>query len=136
MNDRDQELDFKIRDITEQLLQLRIQQERLERRLNRIQTGIDERGRGNRGRPDANAQRAERPRNNNNIHRNQNITRETTYNESITPEVGDNVRIINPKQGQEHSGIINGFCRDGKVKILTNSGVIITRLPKNVRRVN
>ena len=60
---------------------------------------------------------------------------ELAYNITTLPEVGDIVRIINPKPGQECRGVIEGFCSDGKAKIRSNQGVLLTRLPKNIRYI-
>ena len=54
----------------------------------------------------------------------------------IVPRLGDVVLIINPKKGQSRTGVVEGFCSDGKLKIVTNNGKKITRLPKNVRVTN
>ena len=54
----------------------------------------------------------------------------------IIPRVGDKVLIINPQKGQDKTGVVEGFCSDGKLKILTKRGKQITRLPKNVRVTN
>ena len=48
------------------------------------------------------------------------------------PQIGDFVRIINPKPGQENCGTIEGFYKDGKVKIRTKKGLVIRRLPHNI----
>ena len=47
-------------------------------------------------------------------------------------EIGNFVKILNPKPGQEKCGRIEGFYKDGKVKILTDKGLIIRRLPHNI----
>ena len=50
------------------------------------------------------------------------------------PRIGEVVIIINPKKGQERSGVIEGYCTDGKVKILiARTGKQVTRLPKNIQ---
>ena len=58
------------------------------------------------------------------------------YSQTVKPEKGDHVRILNPKRGQCNIGIIIDFCNNGKVKILTDKNTIITRLPKNVHYYN
>ena len=47
-------------------------------------------------------------------------------------EIGNFVKVLNPKPGQEKCGTIEGFYKDGKVKIRTNKGLIIRRLPHNI----
>ena len=59
---------------------------------------------------------------------------EPLYTSDNIPQVGDSVRIINPKPGQCDRGTVKGFCRDGKVKIYTVVGSTITRKPKNLRK--
>ena len=51
----------------------------------------------------------------------------------VIPQIGDTVQIINPRRGQEASSIVEGYCRNGKVKVLTQTGNQITRLPKNIQ---
>ena len=63
----------------------------------------------------------------------QRYKRELKYQSGEVPAIGDEVRIINPKPGQRNKGVIYGYCTDGKVKIRTDQGVTITRLPKNLR---
>ena len=53
------------------------------------------------------------------------------YTRGWRPRINDQVRILNPRQGQRNFGIIQGFCTDGKVKVSTTEGVI-TRAPKNI----
>ena len=48
------------------------------------------------------------------------------------PQIGDFVKIINLKPGQENCGTIEQFYKDGKVKIRTNKGLVIRRLPHNI----
>ena len=62
------------------------------------------------------------------------FTEKPLYTSDNIPEVGDSVRIINPKPGQCDRGIVKGFCRDGKVKVFTVVGSTITRKPKNLRK--
>ena len=59
-------------------------------------------------------------------------TRELFYNENLRPSVNDEVRILNPKPWQARNGVIQGFTRDGKLKIYTTNRQVIQRLPKNV----
>ena len=59
-------------------------------------------------------------------------TREQFYNEDLQPNVNDEVRILNPKPWQARNGVIQGFTRDGKLKIYTTSRQVVQRLPKNV----
>ena len=61
------------------------------------------------------------------------VKKELEYTAENVPEVGDSVRIINPRLGQCDGGIIQGFCRDRKAKIYTSVGTVITRHPKNLR---
>ena len=62
------------------------------------------------------------------------FTEEPLYTSDNIPEVGDSVRIINPKPGQCDRGIVKEFCRDGKVKVVTAAGSTITRKPKKLRK--
>ena len=61
------------------------------------------------------------------------IKKELEYTRNNVPEIGDVIRIINPRPGQEARGTIEDFCRDGKAKIRTPLGKIITRDIKNIR---
>ena len=51
------------------------------------------------------------------------------YDNTTIPEIGDLVRIINPKTGQPNKGTIEGFCADGKAKIRCARNIVI----KNIR---
>ena len=55
------------------------------------------------------------------------------YNKSTLPEIGDYVRIVNPKTGQTKRGTAEGFCADGKAKVCCAKNIIITRQAKNLR---
>ena len=57
---------------------------------------------------------------------------EYPYTNAVRPELGDRVRILNPKKGQRDVGVVVAFCSDGKLKIHTDHDTILTRLPKNV----
>jgi hypothetical protein len=48
---------------------------------------------------------------------------------------GDRVRVINPNKGQERTGEAFGTTKDGLIKVSTDSGRVIRRLPKNLKRV-
>ena len=48
---------------------------------------------------------------------------------------GDRVRVINPNKGQERTGESSGTTKDGLIKVSTDSGRVIRRLPKNLKRV-
>ena len=132
MRNRDENLETELTTITEHLVQLRIQQDRLERRLTTIQEQIGTRDRGVNP-PSKGVDQHHHDRTNNNI---VNVAREIEYNNSDnTPNIGDNMRIVNPKRGQQRFGVIVGFCRDGKLKVQTANREIITRLPKNTRHI-
>ena len=45
---------------------------------------------------------------------------------------GDTVIILNPSRGQPNTGRVCGHTRDGLIKIQTQQGHIIRRLPKNL----
>ena len=128
MSDSDSKLDLELRTITTRLTELCIQQDRLERPLTRVETRPSERSERRRGRNPhrANAQEAVP----NNVQ-----YPEVQYNNIATPKIGHRMQIINSRVGQERFGTIEGFCRDGKVKIRTVSEAIVTRLPKNTRRL-
>ena len=64
------------------------------------------------------------------------VRNETTYGQGVDLSIGDRVRIVNSKRGQAKIGVINGFSVDGKVKIDTNTGQVIIRMPKNICRIN
>ena len=48
--------------------------------------------------------------------------------------IGDKVDIRNPSLGQELQGTVVGKTRDNLLRIQTEGGKILRRLPKNVRR--
>ena len=58
--------------------------------------------------------------------------RERFYTDDFQPRVNDEVRILNPKPWQGRVGTIQGFTRDGKLKVYTRNRQVIQRLPKNV----
>ena len=154
----DEDLDLEVRKITLQLKQLKVEQERLERQLNRVQSKIRRRDCGSAEGKTQGANNAS-PRNNkiadsvvskpteeNNKrehdHRNKRnlyyLKRtdfrvlEYPYTKVVKPEIGDRVRILNPKKGQRDVGIVVAFCKDGRLKIRTDRDDMITRLPKNL----
>ena len=47
--------------------------------------------------------------------------------------IGDQVDVRHPREGQDSSGVVVGRTKDRLLKILTSSGQVIRRLPKNVR---
>ena len=141
----DNDLDLEVRAITLQLQQLKVEQERLERKLNRVQEKIRHRGRGSAegktqgavgARPPSPvpshvpSQAFKQEQDRTYIVRNGLRVQEHTYSKTDPPEKGDQVRILNPKKGQCNVGLIVDFCNDGKAKILTDQNTIITRLPK------
>ena len=154
----DEDLDLEVRKITLQLKQLKVEQEKLERQLNRVQSKIRRRDRctaeGN-----THGANRESPRNNviadsivsksteeNNRREHERRTKqnpyyfqrtdfrvlEYPYTKVVKPEIGDRVRILNPKKGQRDVGIVVAFCKDGRLKIRTDRDEMLTRLPKNV----
>ena len=56
------------------------------------------------------------------------------YERSHTLEVGDKVIILNSTKKEEKEGTIIGVTPKGFVRIKTNTGKTIRRLPKNLRR--
>ena len=143
----DNDLDLEIRALTLQLQQLKVEQERLERKLNRAQDQIRRRGRGSaegktRGavgtrrpspvplhipsQPSQPSQVIEQKQDRTYYIRNGLRVQEHTYSRTDPPEKGDQVRILNPKKGQCNVGVIIDFCNDGKVKVLTDQNMIIT----------
>ena len=151
----DNDLDLEVRKITLQLQQLKVEQERLERQLSRVQARIKRRDRES---AEGTAQGAAKGKNrsttvaepvlshtveiNQGQHKVRNrfvfagndnhVLGEYSYSKAVPPAVGDRVRIRNPKKGQRDVGIVVDFCSDGKLKIRTDRDDIITRLPKNV----
>ena len=58
---------------------------------------------------------------------------EATYDRLFRPQVGDKVRILNPKRNQKNKGVVRNFCRDGKVRISIGKGLkLIDRAPSNI----
>ena len=47
--------------------------------------------------------------------------RECFYTELFQPTINDEVHILNPKLWQARTGTIQGFTRDGKIKIYTRN---------------
>ena len=43
--------------------------------------------------------------------------KELNYTKDFPPKVGDEVRILNPRENQPNRGIIQGFCRDKKARV-------------------
>ena len=148
------DLDLEVRSITLQLQQLKVEQERLERQLARVQTKIRRRDREAAEGTTQGAtkvinrstivtepvlshavetnQEQQAVNNKFKLGRVSHIVQERPYSKTVRPEVGDHVRILNPKKGQRDVGIVYDFCSDGKLKIRTDRGTILTRLPKNV----
>ena len=59
--------------------------------------------------------------------------KELTYNNLFKPQIGDEVRIVNPRPSQVNRGKIQGFCRDGKARIkVEGSKKPIDRAVKNI----
>ena len=133
-----------IQDITLQIAELRLNQIRLERRLDTVQQRLgakqhDDLGprRGTRNRravPTDNNR--DRSRVNTRVVNEVELTRgrvheqtELEYTTTIVPQV----RIINPQRGQCPRGTVQGFCADNKLKIFTDNGSAVTQMAKNVR---
>ena len=55
-----------------------------------------------------------------------------TYNVMYTPQVGDKVYITNPKSQDQNVGVINSFCRDGKVRVYVGGNLLLDRKAKNL----
>ena len=125
----DSNLDIEVRTLTLQLQQLRVEQERLEQQLSRVQHKLKRQGRKS---AEGNTQGAVKSRSpsavplhvpsqvfeqsqDKGITRNSIQVREYTYSQTVTPEKGDYVRILNPRKGQYNVGIIIDFCNNGKV---------------------
>ena len=137
----DNDLDLEVQALTLQLQQLKVEQERLERKLSRAQELIRYRGHGSAEgktqgaigtRPPSPvpshvpSQTFEQNQDRTYIIPNGLRVREHTYSKTDLPEKGDQVRILNPKKGQCNVGVIIDFCNDGKAKILTDQNTIIT----------
>ena len=56
---------------------------------------------------------------------------EIPYTKDFLPKVGDEVRILNPKRGQQNKGVIEGFQRNGYARIRCRTQVIIRNI-KNI----
>jgi hypothetical protein len=52
-----------------------------------------------------------------------------------TFRLGDRVKIINPKHHQLDTGVIDGVTPSGFVRIITEEGDIIRRIPENIRKI-
>ena len=132
--------------ISKQLIQLNLQQQRLEKRVKEIQRQIEQESRqqiGNKGmiihyrivsgnRTEEASDSAEK-RDARLKYSTVTIKQEKAYDKSKLPEIGDYVRIINPKTGQPNRETIEGFCTDGKAKIHCARNIVITRQTKNLR---
>ena len=117
----DNELDLEIQLLTTQLEQTRIQQEIIEKKLERIRCELSHK-------EDQTSKVVLKEKTGKVTDK-----KELEYSSEHIPRVGDSVRIINPKLGQCDKGVIKGFCVDGKVKVHTYLGSVIRRLPKNLR---
>jgi hypothetical protein len=53
----------------------------------------------------------------------------------VKPDIGNRVRIINPRRNQKNEGIVQGFTTTGYVKITLHDGTNIRRLPKNILKL-
>ena len=56
------------------------------------------------------------------------------YERDNTLEIGDKVTVLNTSKKDEKEGTIIGVTPKGFARIQTNTGSIIRRLPKNLRR--
>ena len=134
--------------ITLQIAELWLNQIRLDRRLDNVQRRLgaeqhDDPGprRGTRNRRAVRADNnRDRSRVNTSVVNEVEVTRgrvrkqtELEYTTTIVPQIGDRVRIINPRRGQCPRGTVQGFCADDKLKIFTDNGSVVTRMAKNVR---
>jgi len=116
-----------LRNLTDQLQNLRVQQEQVQQAIDTIlaintrreQTATPQRTRTPVARHVVEVVETE-------------VAEEIFYTETFTPRVNDQVRILNPKRWQPKRGTIQGFTSDGKVKIYTRNRQTILRLPKNV----
>ena len=144
MKGKGESLTSEITHITNQIRQLKLQQQQLEDRLVQVQHELERKPEHTTHRgvahyhiiDDGSTERivvkAKRPL----IDRRRKSIKahkEYAYDSVNSPEIGDEVRIVNPKPGQHNQGTVEGFCTDGKLKIRTKQGKIVTRQPKNVR---
>jgi hypothetical protein len=60
---------------------------------------------------------------------------ETDENSEAELQIGDNVRILNPRRFQEDTGIITKIS-ETRVTITPRRGIKIVRDPKNVRKID
>ena len=58
---------------------------------------------------------------------------ELPYTETFQPLIGDEVRILNPREGQRTKGTVQGFCKDGKARVKVGpTHKLIDRSWKNI----
>ena len=117
----DNKLSLEIKQLTNQLEQTRIQQDIIEKKLARICRELDHK-------EDQRTKVALKEKTRKVIDK-----EESEYSSENILRLGDSVWIINPKLGQCDRGVIKGFCVDGKAKVHTYLGSVITRQPKNLR---
>ncbi len=120
-------LERQVEDITEHIEQLTIERQRLN---NELEATIDELRRLRRTQRRHLRQHTETTRQARGIE--SPVVPERHYTTVERPRLGDHVRIINPRPGQLTTGVIQGFCSDGKVKVFRTGYTVVTRLPKNV----
>ena len=148
MKDKKEDLISKVTQLTKKLTQLGIQKRRLEDRLTRVQRKLEHKSSAYPTDPDQRVAYYQVVKDGDDEHivirkrrathtkqRQQplKLAKERAYNRETLPEIGDKVRIVNPKPGQRDQGTVEGFYVDGKPKIRTGTNTVITRQPKNVR---
>lgn len=109
-----QDVDIKI--ITDQLQRLTLQQEQLTQQIAELNTELR--------------------RINDNNKKQQSVTpKQRVLNRKQPIEVGDKVRIINPKRNQPNTGTVTSFTATGLfARIELENGTVIRRSPGNLRK--
>ncbi len=70
-----------------------------------------------------------------NTNTNNNKERTTRAFRVVKPDIGDRIRIINPRRNQQNEGVVQGFTITGYVKINLHDGTTVRRLPKNILKL-
>jgi hypothetical protein len=108
--------DVDIEAITDHLQQLTLQQQQLTQQIAELNTELR--------------------RINDNDKKQQSVTNKQRISNRKTPiEVGDKVRVINPKRNQPNTGTVTSFTATGLfARIELDNGIVIRRSPGNLRK--
>ena len=109
--------DINIKQLIDKLNQLEIEQQEINKDINNVKKDIE------------NIKRASKEKKEDERRQREYVE----YERSNTFEIGDKIKINNPKQQNDNKGTVTGYTPTGYVKITTEQGTKTRRIPANLR---